>query len=422
MKAAAAVTVVLLAGLAAGCAGSDGVEPVAATSCARLLYEGDGEPDVVVVSDFPLRGIGAQTTRLMVDAIEFVFRQHDFRAGDHRVGYQSCNDTIGDEPYDPLLCRQNARAYVATKDVVGIIGPWNSGCASEQIPIVSRRMAGPLAMISPSNTFVGLTRTIPGEASGTALYPDGVRSYARVVTHDQAQGIAAAHLVARLGARRAVVVHQDLADVYVRGLTLPFVRAAKGLGLEALRVEWPLRQSYTQLAADVAAARPDVVFMAGLTQENAKTLVEDLRAELGPEIPLLAPDSFAVADVARELGAAGEGMFVTVPGIPPEALPPAGRQFLREFGRAFVERGQLGAPEAAQATEVLLDAIGRSDGTRASVVHEIFATKVENGILGSFSFDRFGDIVPAPVGIYRFRDQKIVVESVVRAPLDAIGG
>jgi len=74
-------------------------------------------------------------------------------------------------------------------------------------------------------------------------------------------------------------------------------------------------------------------------------------------------------------------------------------------------------PEAAQATEVLLDAIGRSDGTRASVVDELFATKVENGILGSFTFDRLGDIDPAPVGVYRFEDGKIVVDGLVRASL-----
>ena len=71
---------------------------------------------------------------------------------------------------------------------------------------------------------------------------------------------------------------------------------------------------------------------------------------------------------------------------------------------------------------MLLDAIARSDGTRASVVEELFATKVENGILGSFSFDRFGDIDPAPVGVYRFEGGKVVADSVIRAPLDAAGG
>ena len=67
---------------------------------------------------------------------------------------------------------------------------------------------------------------------------------------------------------------------------------------------------------------------------------------------------------------------------------------------------------------MLLDAIARSDGTRASVVDELFKTKVTNGILGSFSFDRYGDIVPAPVGIYRFEGGKFVADDVIRAPLD----
>jgi ABC-type branched-subunit amino acid transport system substrate-binding protein len=107
-------------------------------------------------------------------------------------------------------------------------------------------------------------------------------------------------------------------------------------------------------------------------------------------------------------------MLVTSTSVPSELLPRAGKRFVRAFGHAAGEPAFLGAPEAAQATEVLLDAIARSDGTRASVVEELFATKVENGILGAFSFDRFGDIVPAPIGVYRIEDGKIVAHDVVR--------
>ena len=357
----------------------------------------------------------------MVDAIEFVLRQRGYRAGDHRVGYQSCNDTVGNEPYDTLLCRGNAHAYVAAKDVLGIIGPWNSGCAMEQIPIVSQKGdAGPLAMISPSNTYAGLTRTIVGETSGAALYPDGVRSYVRVVTHDQAQGIAAAHLARRLGVRRIVVLHQKAADSYVTGLTVPFVKAARGLGLDVRQLLWPESKTYRRLAATVAAAQPDGVFLAGLPQGNAKVLIEDVRAALGPKIPLIAPDSFAATDLVRALGSAGEGMYMTEPGIPTDKLPPGGKRFLRDFGQKADEPNLFWAPEAAQAAEVLLDAIARSDGTRMSVVRELFATKVRNGVLGTFSFDRFGDIVPAPVTIYRVRNRQLLTAGVVRAPLDAL--
>ena len=407
----AAVLVVLLAGFAAACAGDEAsVEPVASRQCAPLLYEGEGEPDAIVVSDLPRRGIGAETTELMVGAIEFVLRKRKFRAGELRVGYQSCNDTVGDEPFDPLLCRRNAQAYADNEAVLGIVGPWNSACAQEQIPIVSRRAAGPLALISPSNTYEGLTRTSASEP----LYPDGVRSYARIVALNSAQGAASAQLAKGLGARRVVVLHQDLRDDYVRALAEEFDASARTLGLETLRFAWPVRTSYSKLAASVAAAQPDVVYLAGLTQDNAKTLVENLRAALPPGVELIAPDGFAYSEVAQGLGAAGEGMLVTSTSVPSELLPPAGERFVREFGHPVGEPGFLGAPEAAQATEVLLDAIARSDGTRASVVEELFATKVENGILGSFSFDRFGDVDPAPIGVYRFEGGDVVAHDVVR--------
>ena len=414
-RAAAAALLVLLVGLGAGCGDDEGAEPVATSSCGRLLYEGEGKPDVVVVSDFPFSGATAEylNTRLTVDAIKLVLRQRGFRAGDYRVGYQSCNDTVGHEDFDEPLCRRNAHAYAATEDVVGMIGNFNSGCASRQIPILSREAAGPLAIVSPANTWAGLTRNLPDNRnSGDALYPDGVRNYARVVAHDRVQGHAAARLAKRLGARRVVLLEQRrVADPYVAGIAGGFVEAAKGLGLQVSRFPWFRRGSYARLAREVAAARPDAVFLAGLTQGNAKRLVEDLRGERGWTTPLIAPDSFANAGVAAELGRAGEGLYATEAGIPRDRLPAAGKRFLRAFGRPSVEVEQSYAIEAAQATEVLLDAIGRSDGTRASVVDELFATRVKNGILGSFTFDRYGDVVPAPVRIYRIRDRKLVAET-----------
>jgi branched-chain amino acid transport system substrate-binding protein len=411
MKQVAAAFFLLLAWSGAGCGGDDDTAaPVASSSCAQVLYEGEGEPDLIVVSNFPRRGPEADWVEELIGAIELVFRERNFQAGDYRVGYQSCSYSEGGEPSE-VLCRRNPRDFVSTEDVVGIIGPWHSECALLEIPIVSRKAAGPLAMISPSNTYLGLTRASPG----AALYPDGVRSYARVITHDAAQAVAAAHLAEREGSQRVAVLHENKVDVdYARALTVPFVASARSLGLEVAQFEWPLRKSYADLAASVAAARPDAVFLAGVTQANAKRLVQDLRAELGTDVLLIGPDSFYAEDIAKGLGRAGEGIRVTSPGIPAEELPPAGQRVLHELAPAEMEF----VAEAAQAAEVLLDAIARSDGSRASVVEQLFRTKVTNGILGTFSFDRYGDIVPAPVGIHRFEGGKLVVDGVVRAPLD----
>jgi ABC-type branched-subunit amino acid transport system substrate-binding protein len=85
-------------------------------------------------------------------------------------------------------------------------------------------------------------------------------------------------------------------------------------------------------------------------------------------------------------------------------LPAAGARFVARF--AQTQPGvdvQPYAVYAAQATEVLLAAIARSDGARPSVVDELFRLRVENGLLGSFSFDRNGDITESPVTIFEVR-------------------
>ena len=96
------------------------------------------------------------------------------------------------------------------------------------------------------------------------------------------------------------------------------------------------------------------------------------------------------------------GMYLSFPGVLLEGLPPAGARWVERFrktqGGAQIDPS---AVYAAQATEVLLDAIARSDGTRASVVKELFTTRMTDSLLGSFGFDANGDISESPVTIVR---------------------
>ena len=52
----------------------------------------------------------------------------------------------------------------------------------------------------------------------------------------------------------------------------------------------------------------------------------------------------------------------------------------------------------------------------ASVVEELFETRVKDGILGSFSFDQRGDIAPATVALNSIRNGALVLDGVVRVP------
>jgi branched-chain amino acid transport system substrate-binding protein len=180
--------------------------------------------------------------------------------------------------------------------------------------------------------------------------------------------------------------------------------------------QWdPHAQTYDALARRVRRARSDGVFLGGSVDiSNGPALVKDLRAVLGDGVRLLLPDGFSpIAAFAQLAGPAAEGITVSLPAPAPERLRGEGRRFVADFRTAIGRPVEVYSLTAAQGAEILLDAIARSDGTRASVTRELFRTKVRNGILGSFSFDRNGDTTAGAVTIYRVEAGKPVLFSVV---------
>ncbi len=163
-----------------------------------------------------------------------------------------------------------------------------------------------------------------------------------------------------------------------------------------------------------ARSKPDSIAIVDVLSPGSAALVRGLRAALGPGVAISAPDGFAVPDLMGIPGGAAEGMYVTNYGIPNDRLPPRGRQFLRGFAAANGgDPGpDNGAAYGAQAAEILLDAIARSDGTRRSVLDEISRTVVTKGILGNIDWDARGDLLEAPITIFRVQDGKFVDDRV----------
>jgi branched-chain amino acid transport system substrate-binding protein len=377
------------------------------SSACGKIEAGGQDPDVLIASDLPLQGGAASVTRSMAAAILFVLRSHGFKAGEHVVGYQSCDDSTSQTGlFEFFKCTSNAKAYAAAKQLVGLIGTYNSGCALDEVPIVNRAAPGPLAMISPSNTYVGLTRAGPGASPDDpeALYPTGVRNYVRVTSADDIQGAAHALLAKQLGLS-SVYVLEDGED-YGAALAQRFEAAGRRLGVAtAGSATWdPRSRSYAGLADRVARSGAHGVLLAGLLILNGAEVVKALRARLGPNFVIMAGDAFIPArELLKEAGRDALGMYVSSTFAPTDRLTPAGRRFVHDFAPTQpVGSIPPYVLEGAQATEVLLQAIARSDGTRASVLQQLRRIDVRDGILGSFRFDANGDKTPATIAIYRF--------------------
>jgi len=395
------------------------VTPVARSFCSSVA-SGGKQPQLLIVSDLPVRGFAFHRDTLNMEAaIRFVLARHHFTAGRYTVGYQACDDSNPQAAQGDLTkCAANAKAYAQDASVVGVVGTWSSSCAAVEIPILGQAPGGPLGMVSPTNTNVGLTHADAGTAPGepARYYPAGRRNYVRVISADDAQARADALVAKRAGARRVFVL--DDGTGYGLSVASAFRSAARKLALHvAGSGAWdPAQASFDGLARRVRAAHADAVFLGGSGCPACRVLVRQLRSVVGTHGALIAPDGFTpVDDLAKAYGAPADGMYVSIPGDSFADLSPLGRKIARMFGGAS-HLSFSGAAYPAQALEVLLDSIARSDGTRGSITGDLFTTHVRGGILGTFGFDRNGDTTLNPVLIYRVRGRVGRFDRVVDAP------
>jgi branched-chain amino acid transport system substrate-binding protein len=271
---------------------------------------------------------------------------------------------------------------------------------------------------------VGLTRRGAGLRPGEpgSYYPTGTRNFVRVIPADHVQGAADAMLAQRLGLRRVFLLRQRPVprerEPYAIGITSAFGSAAQKLGVAiAGSDDWTLDpSSYAGLARKIKRSHADGVFLGGSLNNNGGLLIKDLRAELGENVQILAPDGFAGPRLGDHTGPAGEGLTVSTPGVPPDALTGPGARFVSRFGARLGQAPEQYSVYAAQATQLLLDAIARSNGTRASVNDVLFTSRVHNGILGDFAITPSGDTTANKVTIYRLTAGKLKRLTVITPP------
>jgi branched-chain amino acid transport system substrate-binding protein len=396
-------TALVLASGAVGKPGAKGATPLPSSSCGPVFYQGSGSPQFLIASDLPLQGAGRAQNIAMTKAVQYVLQnQFHFKAGKYTVGYQSCDDSTAQSgAWDPGKCTSNGNSYSTNQAVVGVLGTFNSGCAKLIVPLLNRAPSGPVAMLSVANTAVGLTHFAPWNDKGEPkiYYPTGTRNYARVAASDDYQGPAAAVLLKKLAKSKSVyVVHDN--QTFGKGVANAFRVKAKQLGIKVLGFDpWdPKATSYEALGQRIAAKNPEAIYFGGIVCNNGVKLLKDVRAAVGAKVQFAGPDGWTPYSATAAAGTAAQGMLVTYAGLPLEKLPATGKAFIKAFSKYLkLPAGELPAPYSvyqAQGAQILLNAIAKSNGTRADVNKKMFATRVNNGIMGTFHFDKNGDITP----------------------------
>jgi branched-chain amino acid transport system substrate-binding protein len=352
---------------------------------------GAGET-IKIVSSLPMTGSSLVQTETIVNAIKMALEEENYRADGFKIEYEAWDDASAQAgSWDPGKEKENATRAAGDPDIMVYIGTFNSGAAKIAIPILNRAN---LVMISPANTYVGLTKDLPGlveKGEPAIYYPTGKRNYCRVVPADDLQAKAAAWWANQMGVQKVYIL--DDKEVYGKGIANAFESECKALGIQVLGHEGidAKAPDFRAVMNKVKGTHPDLVYFGGITQNGAGKLVKDMR-EVGLKAKFMGPDGIKETAFLESAGAAAEGVYVTMGSMDPKNLTGKARDWYNAYKQKFGKEPEAYAIYGYEAAKVALDAIKRAGKKdREAIRQALMNTKDYHGVLGTWSFDANGD-------------------------------
>jgi branched-chain amino acid transport system substrate-binding protein len=299
-----------------------------------------------------------------------------------------------DDGGKPDIGGRAASKLASDKDVVAVIGTYNSSVALQVQPILDT--AG-IAQVSPANTNDTLTR---GENPASPARPHA--NYFRTATLDSLQGGFAADYVYALPEpqiREVVIVHDGKA--YGKGLAESFQARFTKNGGTILGEVKVIAEDVTDYSSDVTnilPLNPDLIFYGGEYTAAARFTTE-LKKQ-GVTAPLMGGDGIVDQTYIDNAKDASTGDLGTSIGAPAEQLPSATAYVDAYKAAAYRDPGSAYGALAFDAGNVVIGALTKvlpeadeiDAEVRKAIIDAIQATSFD-GATGKVAFDQFGDTV-----------------------------
>ena len=399
-----------------------------------LSPETIGEPGVEHISDtskgtiklyssWPLTGASEQIGGDSVESIRFALELYGNAAGGFALEYEALDDGIAanNGSWDATKEAENASQVVNDEDAMVYIATYNSGAAAVAIPIMNAADPGPMAMISPANTAVGLSKDYEfvDEGEPELYYPAGKRNYMRVVPADDIQGAASANFAySTLGTRTAYVLHDN--QIYGKGVATVFERTFEALGgeilgFEAFDADAP---DYQAVMTSIADTAPDIIYLGAIVNLNASKLLQDMRSLMpADQVAFMGPDGLINQAFVDGAGEAAEGAYITFAGLPPNALQGAGAEWYTQMQERLDREPDAYAVYAFEAAVVAIQGIDKAQvKERVPILDAMFATEGFRGLLGTWSFLPTGDTNSTTISLNVVQDGQITFQEEIAPP------
>ncbi|MFD3798366.1 branched-chain amino acid ABC transporter substrate-binding protein [Streptomyces californicus] len=296
-----------------------------------------------------------------------------------------------DDQAQPSVGQQNAVKLIGTDEVLGVVGPLNSGVAqSMQKPLNDAK----LTQVSPANTGTELSQ---GDNWKTGDKKRPYASYFRTATTDQIQGAFAAKYLFETAKIKDVYLIDDQKP-YGAGLAASFKATFTELGGKIVGSDHvnPEDRDFNSVATKVKSSGAKAVYYGGEYPAGAP-LSQQIKDSV--KIPLMGGDGMYSADFIK-LNKKSEGDIATSVGKPVEELESA-KKFIADYKAAgYKDAYEAYGGGTYDATWSIIEAVkivaAENDGkipgddARAKVLAAMDKVKFE-GVTGPVSFDEYGD-------------------------------
>ncbi|MCI4043153.1 branched-chain amino acid ABC transporter substrate-binding protein [Streptomyces sp. TRM75563] len=313
-----------------------------------------------------------------------------------------------DDQAQPSVGQQNAVKLIGNADVLGVVGPLNSGVAqSMQKPLNDAK----LTQVSPANTGTELTQ---GNNWKTGDKKRPYASYFRTATTDQIQGAFAAKYLFETAKIKDVYLIDDQKP-YGAGLAASFKATFTELGGKIVGTDHvnPEDRDFNSVATKVKSSGAKAVYYGGEYPAGAP-LSQQIKDSI--KIPFMGGDGMYSADFIK-LNKKAEGDIATSVGKPVEELESA-KKFIADYKTAgYKDAYEAYGGGTYDATWSIIEAVkivaaendGKipADDARAKVLAAMNKVKFD-GVTGPVSFDEFGDTTNTLMTAYQVTGGKWV--------------
>jgi len=389
--------------------GGDGDQPAGEANVTALT----------IYSSLPLQGDSRPQSESVNNGMELALEEAGGKVGDITINFEKLDDaTAAAGKWEPGKTSANAREAAQNEEAIAYLGEFNSGATAISLPILNE--AG-ILQVSPSNTYVGLTREQGAdEGEPQKYYPGGTRTYGRVVPADHIQAAAVVSYMKEQGCTNVYILNDK--EVYGKGLADQVEKIAGEQGLEVLGNDGidTKAANFRALASKVGGANADCFFFGGITQNKGVQVFKDVAAAANG-IKMFGPDGVAESPFTEKLGNIEKQVFVSAPTLDPKFYPPAAQKFFDDFKAKYNKDPEPYAIYGYEAMSVALLAIEQAGVTDASaesrkkVVDAFFQTKGRESVLGTYDIDENGDTTLSDYGGYKVEGGKLVFDKVIKA-------